>query len=69
MTKDIKLIQNMGFSDKAAKVYLAALELGESTVQTLAKKSGLKRTTIYYVLTEEDLLSRRTPPLSTEACS
>jgi|ERR1035437_894497 sugar-specific transcriptional regulator TrmB len=49
---DVRLIQNMGLSDKAARIYLAALELGESTVQTLAEKSGLKRTTVYYILDE-----------------
>ncbi len=47
-----KAIENLGLSEKAAKVYLASLELGEATVQDLAKKSGLKRTTIYYTLEE-----------------
>ncbi len=52
MKEDLILIEKIGLSSKAAKVYLAALELGESTVQTLAQKSSLKRTTIYYVLNE-----------------
>ena len=37
-------------SEKEAKVYLAALELGETNVQRLAKKSGIKRTTLYDVI-------------------
>jgi len=53
MKKDIvKIIERIGFSDKAAKVYLSALELGEATVQSLAKRSEVKRTSIYYVLEE-----------------
>lgn len=47
-----KTIQNLGLSEKAAKVYLAALEGGEQTIQQLAKNSGLKRTTIYYTIEE-----------------
>jgi sugar-specific transcriptional regulator TrmB len=51
-TNALQLIKNLGLSDKAAKVYLASLELGEATVQQLAATSGLKRTTLYYVLGE-----------------
>lgn len=36
-----------GLSEREAKVYLAALELGETTVDRIAKKSGVKRTTVY----------------------
>jgi sugar-specific transcriptional regulator TrmB len=36
-----------GLSENEAKVYLAALELGETSVYRLAKKSGVKRTTTY----------------------
>ena len=46
----ITLVKNIGLSDKAAKVYLAALELGEATVQELAKRACVKRTTIYSLL-------------------
>ncbi len=52
MKEYLTLIKNLGLSDKAAKVYLACLELGESTVQVLSKKSGVKRTSIYYTLDE-----------------
>ena len=48
----VEIIRNLGFSTKAAKIYLAALELGEASVQQLAEKARLKRTTLYYVLDE-----------------
>lgn len=38
---------NLGLTENEAKTYLAALELGESTIVGLAKKSGVKRTTTY----------------------
>lgn len=52
MSNLIEIIKNLGLSTKAAKVYLSALELGEASVQQLAEKSGLKRTTLYYLLEE-----------------
>ncbi len=52
MTDLVATIQNLGLTTKAAKIYLAALELGEASVQQLAGKSRLKRTTLYYVLDE-----------------
>src|SRR5579872_4050022 len=48
----MEILKKIGLSEKAAKIYLAALENGESTIQQLAKTSGLKRTTIYYVIAE-----------------
>lgn len=39
-----------GLSPNEAGIYLAALELGETTVSRLAKKAGVKRTTAYLVL-------------------
>ncbi len=48
----VATVRKLGLSEKAAKVYVAALELGEATVQDLAKRSKLKRTTVYYVLSE-----------------
>lgn len=48
----IKMIKNLGLSSKAASIYLAALELGEASVQQLAQKSKIKRTTLYYILDE-----------------
>lgn len=46
------IIKNLGFTSKAAKIYLAALELGEASVQQLAEHARVKRTTLYYVLDE-----------------
>lgn len=43
----IGILKNFGLSDNEAKVYLAALELGQGTVQELGKKAGVKRTTVY----------------------
>lgn len=51
-SETLRLIKHIGLSDKAAKIYLAATELGESSVQDLSEKSGIKRTTIYYILDE-----------------
>ena len=42
-----KKLKKLGLSEKESKVYLAALELGTSTVQELAKKSGVNRATTY----------------------
>jgi sugar-specific transcriptional regulator TrmB len=46
----IKDLQRIGLNDKEASIYLAALELGESNIQQLAKKSGVKRTTAYDII-------------------
>lgn len=40
----------LGLSEKEAKVYLATLELGENTVQNIAKKSAVNRATTYVIL-------------------
>lgn len=52
MAELLNALQGIGLGEKAARVYLAALELGEATVQELAKEAQLKRTTIYYTLNE-----------------
>lgn len=41
------ILKDFGLTDNEAKVYMACLELGTSSVQDLAKKSGVKRTTVY----------------------
>ncbi len=43
-------LQKIGLSHKEAKVYLANLELGQSSVQNISKKSGVNRATTYVVL-------------------
>jgi sugar-specific transcriptional regulator TrmB len=55
-----KDIISAGLSENEAAIYLAALELGETTVSRLAKKAGIKRTTTYLIiesLKEKGLLS------------
>lgn len=48
----VKILANIGLSEKAVQVYLAALDLGEASIQQLAQQSGLIRTTIYYTVEE-----------------
>ena len=45
-----KELQKLNFDKKEAKVYLALLELGEAGIEQIAKKSGIKRTTVYHVI-------------------
>ncbi len=45
-----RLLHKMGFSKNETKVYVAALESGPSSVQELAGRAGLPRTTVYSVL-------------------
>jgi sugar-specific transcriptional regulator TrmB len=44
------VLQRIGLSEKEAKVYLATLELAESSVQNIAKKAGVNRPTAYVIL-------------------
>lgn len=46
----ISLLEKLGLSEKEAKVYLAALELAEDSVQNIAKKAGVNRATTYVIL-------------------
>ncbi len=45
-----KTLEGFGLSENEANVYVAALELGQATVQEIGKKSGVKRTTVYIAL-------------------
>lgn len=45
-------LTKIGLSDKEARVYLAALELGKAPIQDIAKKAGINRTTTYVMITE-----------------
>jgi sugar-specific transcriptional regulator TrmB len=47
---DHRELVNLGLSDKEAKVYLAALELGKSPVQKISQKAGVNRATTYVVI-------------------
>ncbi len=49
-------LEKLGLSDKEAMVYLAALELGPSPVQVIARKSEVNRATTYVMI--ESLLQR-----------
>lgn len=56
MANLIELIKQYGLNDTEAKLYKAALELGEASIQGLARSAGVKRTSIYYML--DDLVSK-----------
>lgn len=47
---DVNLLKKLGFSDKYAKVYLALLRLGPSSVRNLADATDLNRGTTYDAL-------------------
>jgi len=47
-----KSLQQLGISEKQARIYLAALELGKATALSIARKSELKRPTVYVTLEE-----------------
>ena len=48
-----KILEKIGLSNKEVTVYLASLHLGSQPASTIAKTTGIKRTTIYdiFVLT------------------
>ena len=46
----IEVLKKLGFSDKSAKIYLALLSLGPSSVRNLAEYCGLNRGTTYDAL-------------------
>ena len=50
------LLNSLGLRDAEFEVYTAALSLGEGTMQDLARRSGVKRTSIYTFI--DDLKSR-----------
>lgn len=52
----IRDLIHLGLSDKEARVYLAALQLGPSPIQEIAEHSGVNRATTYVLI--EDLSSR-----------
>ncbi len=52
----IELLDSLSLTSAQASVYLAVLELGESNMQDVARKSGVKRTSIYHFI--DDLKQR-----------
>lgn len=47
-----QVLSDIGLGEKQIAVYLAVLELGQTTVLEIAKKSGIKRPTAYVILNE-----------------
>jgi sugar-specific transcriptional regulator TrmB len=45
-----ELLLQLGFKSKEARTYLAALELGSSTITAIAKRAGINRTTTYDII-------------------
>lgn len=45
-----KELKQLNFDEKEIGVYLALLELGEANIEQIAKKSDIKRTTVYHVI-------------------
>lgn len=53
MNKEInKTLYNIGLTKDETAIYLAGLELGENSVQNIAKKAGIKRPTAYLILND-----------------
>lgn len=50
MTYWEKLLKSLGFTDSESKMYLVSLEMGEASVQDLAKKAKVSRVTAYTVI-------------------
>lgn len=44
---ELQALTRLGFSEKKARFYLAALELGEAPIARIAKRAGVPRTTAY----------------------
>jgi len=50
--EQLELLEKIGLDKKQAKVYLASLEFGPTSIANLAIKSGIKRTTIHEFIDE-----------------
>ena len=48
----LNILKQLGLSEKKARIYLALLELGGGSVIDIAKKTKIKRTTVYNILPE-----------------
>jgi HTH-type transcriptional regulator, sugar sensing transcriptional regulator len=47
-----QILEQLGIEDKKADVYLACLEMGGATAYLIAKKTGLKRPTVYDIMNQ-----------------
>ncbi len=45
-----QFLEEIGLSEKESKIYLALLQVDRDTVQDIAKKTGINRTTVYPVI-------------------
>jgi sugar-specific transcriptional regulator TrmB len=43
-------LEQIGLTEKEAKIYLAMLELGETNIERISKKSKVKRSTVYDII-------------------
>ena len=53
ITEDLK---TLGLNQKEASIFLASLELGPATISDIARRSNIKRTTVYNLI--EPLLQK-----------
>ena len=59
----VKILHELGLTENQSRVYVSALQLGDSSVLQLAKASGLKRPSVYLILDELErlrLVTRKT---------
>jgi predicted transcriptional regulator len=56
-SKELKILKNIGLSEKEAQIYLSAIETGGGTIADLAQAANIERTGIYYHI--EKLLSQK----------
>lgn len=52
MENKIDALSELGLSRQEASIYVASLELGFSSISDIAKKAGIKRPTVYYIIEE-----------------
>lgn len=48
----LETLKDLGLGDTEARVYVASLSLGPSTIQKIARAAGVKRTTAYDIVTD-----------------
>ncbi|MCX6808865.1 MAG: hypothetical protein NTW50_04345 [Candidatus Berkelbacteria bacterium] len=46
----IENLVGLGLEEREAEIYLNLVEIGLSSIQDIAKKTGVKRTTLYYII-------------------
>jgi len=59
-----EVLTQFGLNEKEAKVYLASLELGPASILQIAQKSGVNRSSIYYII--EDLKRKNLMTLTSQ---